>query len=171
MTVIENLLFPILLYAALACGLLGGLFFAFSNFVMNALSRISPASGIAAMQSINVTVLNPLFLLLFLGAALLCAALAVFAVLRWQQPYAGWLLAGSLFYLAGGFLVTMGCNVPLNDALAAVDPSLPESSRVWQNYLSAWTSWNHVRTICCLLSSALFIVAAARQAWLTQISN
>ncbi|WP_442783780.1 anthrone oxygenase family protein [Collimonas fungivorans] len=164
MTFIENLLFPISLYAALACGLLGGLFFAFSNFVMNALSRIAPASGIAAMQSVNITVLNPLFLLLFLGTAVVCAALAVFAIFRWQQPYAGWLLAGGLSYLAGGFLVTMGCNVPLNNALAMVDPSKPESSQVWQNYLSVWTSWNHVRTLCCLLASALFIIAAWRHA-------
>jgi uncharacterized membrane protein len=164
MTFIENLLFPISLYAALACGLLGGLFFAFSNFVMNALSRIPPASGIAAMQSVNITVLNPLFLLLFLGTALLCAVLIVFAVLRWQQPYAGWFLAGSLFYLIGGFLVTMGFNVPLNNALAVVDPVRPESSQVWQNYLSTWTSWNHVRTICCLAAAALFIIAAWRHA-------
>jgi uncharacterized membrane protein len=58
-------LFALTLAAALGCALLGGLFFAFSNFVMKALMRIPAPSGIAAMQAINVTVLNPLFLGLY----------------------------------------------------------------------------------------------------------
>ncbi|PFH11017.1 putative membrane protein [Collimonas sp. PA-H2] len=163
MSFIENLLFPISLYAAVACGLLGGLFFAFSNFVMNALSRIHPSNGIAAMQSINITVLNPLFLALFLGTALVCAVLLVFAAFRWQHAHAGWLLAGSLVYLAGGLLVTMACNVPLNDALAKLDPAKPESTQIWRSYISVWANWNHVRTISCLASAALFTIAIWRQ--------
>ena len=49
-------------FATLGCGLMAGLFFAFSNFVMRALCNLSPTKGIATMQSINVTALNPLFL-------------------------------------------------------------------------------------------------------------
>jgi ketosteroid isomerase-like protein len=47
--------------AALSCGLVAGIFLAFSNFIMRALGSVPPNSGIAAMQSINVMVLNRWF--------------------------------------------------------------------------------------------------------------
>jgi uncharacterized membrane protein len=47
------------LATALGCGLIAGVFFAFSTFVMKALGSLLPAQGIAAMQSINLAVLNP----------------------------------------------------------------------------------------------------------------
>src|SRR5215203_2738800 len=60
---------------ALGAGLVGGVFHAFSTFIMSALARIRPSQGIAAMQSINITVLNPWFLLPFVGTAAGCAVL------------------------------------------------------------------------------------------------
>ena len=63
-----NKLFLVLtLLSALGCGLIGGVFFAFSTFVMKALAALSPPQGIAAMKSINIAVLNPMFLGVFLG--------------------------------------------------------------------------------------------------------
>jgi uncharacterized membrane protein len=109
--------------AALGSGLVAGIFFAFSNFVMKALARVPPAQGVAAMQSINFVVLNEWFFAVFFGTAVCCLALAITSFVRWQRPDAGYLLAGSLLYLIGAILVTIACNVPLNDALAAVDPA------------------------------------------------
>jgi uncharacterized membrane protein len=65
----DDLLFVLTLMTALGCGLIGGTFFAFSAFVMRALSYLPPAHGIAAMQSINVVVLNRWFLPPFCGTA------------------------------------------------------------------------------------------------------
>lgn len=48
--------------AMLGCGMIGGVFFAFSSFVMRALARLPDAQGLAAMQSINFVVLNWHFL-------------------------------------------------------------------------------------------------------------
>jgi len=45
--------------AALGCGLVGGIFFAFSTFIMKALKRLPPYQGIESMQAINITVINP----------------------------------------------------------------------------------------------------------------
>jgi uncharacterized membrane protein len=163
MNLLESFLFPLTLGAALACGLMAGLFFAFSNFVMNALGRIPPSAGIAAMQSINVTVLNPLFLLVFLGAAVSSLVLACFALLRWQHPASAWLLAGAVLYLVGGFIVTAAGNVPLNDALARVDALNPESVSFWREYVTRWSVWNHARTVACLLACAAFSVGLTRQ--------
>ncbi|MGH9147574.1 MAG: DUF1772 domain-containing protein, partial [Vicinamibacterales bacterium] len=83
------------LVGAVGCGLMAGVFFAFSTFVMKALSRIPPAQGIAAMQSINVVAINPWFMTVFLGTAVISAALAVASLLTWVQPAAMFELSGS----------------------------------------------------------------------------
>ncbi len=95
----ESALFGMTFSSALGAGLVAGIFFAFSNFVMGALGRVAPEAGISAMQSINVVVLNPVFLGLFMGTAALSLILAVAALMRWSEPGAGYLLAGGLLYL------------------------------------------------------------------------
>lgn len=159
MATIEKFLPTLTLLAALGSGLIAGVFFAFSCFVMKALSRIPPAEGIAAMQSINIVVLNPVFLSVFVGTAVACLIAIAFSWLRWSQPGAVYLLVGGLLYLIGTFLVTMAFNVPRNDALAAVAPASPEGARLWADYLSSWTAWNHVRTVAALAAAASFSLA------------
>ena len=159
MATFDNLLFALKLSAALGCGLMAGFFFAFSVCVMNALGRLSPAQGIAAMQSINVVVINPLFLTGFLGTAVACVLLLVSSLLSWHRPGAAYLLVGSLLYLVGTILVTMVFNVPRNNALALVTPTDPDSASLWASYLSSWTAWNHIRTIAALAATASLIIA------------
>src|SRR5882672_7053510 len=98
------------------------------------------------MNAINVDIIRSLFMPLFLGGTLAAAALAVMAILRWGEPGAMVMLAGGVLYVVGMFVVTMVFNVPLNDALAAADPSSPEAASLWARYLKDWTFWNHVRT-------------------------
>lgn len=156
---VEQILTLIAFAAALGAGLIAGAFFAFSTFVMRALARLPAAEGMAAMQQINLVVINPWFLGVFLGTAAACVALLAAASLRWQTAGAGYLMLGAGLYLTGTFLVTMACNVPLNTTLAAVAPSAPEASRLWTDYLSTWTLWNHVRTVAGLLAAAAFTQA------------
>jgi uncharacterized membrane protein len=144
---------------ALGCGLIAGAFFAFSTFVMKALGKLPPAHGVAAMQSINVIVLNPWFLTPFVGTAAGCLALLLAALLWWRDPRAAYWLTGSLLYLAGTFLETGVVHVPRNDALAAVAADSPEAAKLWASYLSSWTAWNHVRTIAALGAAAAFTIA------------
>lgn len=157
-------LFALTLLSALGSGLIAGAFFAFSTFVMGALGRLPAAHGIAAMQSINVVVINPWFLGVFVGTAAACAFLVVAALLAWQEPGAMLLLAGALLYFAGTFLATMFFNVPLNDALAAVAPDSSDGASLWSRYLITWTNWNHVRTIAALAASAVLTIALCLQA-------
>jgi uncharacterized membrane protein len=96
------------------------------------------------MQSINVAVLKPLFLGTFFGTAILCVAVAI---------------AASLNYFVGSILVTMICNVPLNNKLASVKPDSTEGKTVWTQYLSVGTAWNPVRTTASLAAAACFILA------------
>lgn len=156
---IERIVWVLTLFSALGCGLMAGFFFAFSGTVMKSLARLPAAQGIVAMQSINTVVINPLFLTVFLGTAAACLLLIVSSLLRWHEPGAAYLLVGSLLYLAGTILVTIICNVPRNDALAAVDPSTADAARLWADYITSWTAWNHVRTAAALAAAAALTIA------------
>jgi len=142
---------------AVACALVGGIFFAFSTFVMKALGRLPAPQGIAAMQSINVTVINPLFLLAFVGTALACVPVAAVALASWGEPWAAYLLAAAVLYPLGSIAVTRAFHIPRNDALAGLDPERAESGRYWSRYVESWTAINHVRTVVPLAASALLI--------------
>lgn len=155
----EKLFFPVTVGAVVGCGLMAGIFFAFSAFVMKAFARLSADQGIAAMQSVNAAILNPIFFTAFFGTAAVCLLALICAFWHWHDPGAGYLLAGALFYLVGSFLVTVVFNVPLNDALASVVPASRDGANVWASYLSKWTAWNHVRTVAALAATASFALA------------
>jgi uncharacterized membrane protein len=112
------------------------------------------------MQSINVAVLNPLFFAAFFGTAALCFLLALAGLSDGRSPMP--LITGALLYLAGTILVTMVCNVPLNNKLARVRPESAKGASLWKQYLAAWTAWNHVRTVAALAGAACFTMALVR---------
>ena len=155
----NDLLFVLTLCAALGSGLMAGVFFAFSTFVMRALAVLPHAQGIEAMQSINRTVINAWFLGGFLGTAASCVLLAAAALYSWHQPGAVVMLSGSLLYLIGTFLVTVVHNVPMNDALERVQSTGEDASDHWARYVARWTAWNHVRTAAALLGATLLTLA------------
>ena len=142
--------------ALLGSALVGGIFFAFSSFVMKALARMPPAEGINAMQSINVVVLNPSFLGVFMGTVVVSLGAGGLALADWGRPSAPFFLGGALFYIVGTFLVTGLGNVPLNDQLAAVSATDPAALDVWERYLSRWATWNHVRTAAAMVAALLY---------------
>jgi len=144
---------------ALGCGLNAGFFFAFSICVMKALGKLPAPQGIAAMQSINVVVVNSWFLTVFFGTAVTCMFMIVLSFLRWYDPRALYWLVGGILYLVGTILVTMLFNVPRNNTLAVLAPASSEAANHWTAYLSSWTAWNHVRTIAALLAAVSFTIA------------
>jgi uncharacterized membrane protein len=156
---VDQLRFILTLAAALGCGLIAGVFFAFSSFVMKALVRLPPGEGIAAMQSVNVAVLNPSFLGVFLGTAAVCVLALLSSLWRWHEPGAVYLCVGGALYLVGSLLVTIVFNVPKNEALASVAPASPDGARLWADYVVSWTTWNHVRTAAALTAAASFSIA------------
>lgn len=155
----NDALFALTLVTALGAGLVAGAFFAFSTFVMGALARLPAPNGIAAMQSVNIVVINPWFMTVFFGTGLVSVALAVAAAIEWNEPAVFYQLAASALYVIGTVGFTIAFNVPLNDALAAVEPDSDEGARLWTRYLRTWTAWNHVRTVAALAAAALLTVA------------
>ena len=153
MATADGLLFALTLVAALGCGLMAGLFFAFSVSVMKALARLPSPEGIAAMQAINVAIINPVFLAAFFGTAAACALVVIASLLRWHDTKGLYLLVGGALYLVGSLLVTAVFNVPKNQALASVAPADPDNAGLWHSYLDEWTVWNHVRTAASLAAA------------------
>jgi uncharacterized membrane protein len=148
-------------YSAVSGGLMAGLYFAFSTFIMTALAGIERAAAVAAMNAINRVILRSAFMPMFLGSSLASLMLVALGLLRRDEPGATAMATGGAVYFLGMFVVTMLANVPLNNALAATDPTTEADAGGWADYLARWTRWNHVRTLSSTAALALFILAIA----------
>jgi uncharacterized membrane protein len=144
---------------AIAAALVSGIFYAFSTFVMQALGRLAPREGIAAMQSINVVVINPLFFAAFFGTSGLCLAAVVISLLAETEMSLVPATVGCILYIVGCIGVTIVGNVPLNERLARTDPDDSNAESMWGFYLTRWTVWNHVRTAASLAAAVCFALA------------
>ena len=143
---------------AVGCAVAGGVFFAFSTFVMPALGRLTPSQSIAAMQAINEAAPNPLFMLLLFGTAAASVGVGVAAVTRWgERGTALQLLAAALYLVA--IVVTAVYHVPHNEALATLDPSAADAGHRWSAFAAGWTAWNHVRTITPIAAATLLTIS------------
>jgi uncharacterized membrane protein len=120
-----------------------GLYFIFSNTIMNALSSID--NGAEVMVIINKKILNPLFLGCFFISGV--GSLSLFFLSSGATSAAG------IIFFIGTTAVTVVFNVPLNDKLKDAENS--EIKVVWKEYLSKWGVWNNVRTISGVASGLL----------------
>ncbi len=144
---------------AVGCGVMAGVYFTFSAFVMRSLARLDPAAGIAAMQSINDVILRSAFLPLFFATTLAAAGAVILGLTAPDRAGAGWMMGGGALYVAGMFVCTVVFNVPLNERLKAVDPASAHGAEIWALYLRRWVPWNHVRTVASTAATILFIMA------------
>ncbi len=162
-----------LLLALLGSGLMAGLFYAFSVAVMPALAQEPAPAAASAMQRINVVIVRPVFLLVFVGTVVAALVSVVLAFVGHDTATATatagaiwtatlWAVAGTVLHLGASIGLTAAYHVPRNDALAATDPTTPEGGRVWTTYQREWVRWNHVRTVGCLLATACFAIALTR---------
>ncbi len=150
-------LLPMIL-VLLGSAIIAGVFFAFSSFIMKAFARLPSSEGMAAMQSINVVVLNPLFLGVFMGTTVISLLVTILAIKGWGMPAAPYYLAGAGFYIVGTFLVTGLGNVPLNNRLAAIERNDPAASEIWRHYLDRWTRLNTYRTLSATMAALMMLI-------------
>jgi uncharacterized membrane protein len=153
-----SLLEWVLLVTAVLCGVAGGVFFAFSTYVMPALDRVAPAQAVAAMQAINVAAVAP-FTTVQGAPAVLSVALIVDALLDWRGTASALIVAAGVVYLGGLIALTGAYHVPRNNGLDRVDAAGPEAAAAWRRYAGPWTAGNHVRAVAGVLAAGLFIAA------------
>lgn len=150
----------ILFFTIVTTALMAGLFFSWSVSVMPGLKRLSDREFVLAMQAMNRAIINPVFLACFMGAGVL---LAVSCFLQFEKPVPPtyyWLLAASLIYLIGVLGVTFLGNIPLNNALDALNAETTGESALStfrQQFELNWTALNHIRTISSLVSLCMLL--------------
>lgn len=154
-------------FAILAYALVGGVFLAFSDFIMRSLSLTGGVGGVEAMQVINREVFRWVFMALFLGMAAVSLVVAGYGGFVVGGGPGMFMMIAGLVYFIGCFGVTIFFNVPMNEALAGMDLSSESTRHYWTGtYLPRWTFWNTVRTLACGVSSALLLFGLL---WATQV--
>jgi uncharacterized membrane protein len=149
--------------AAVFCGLVAGIFYAFSSAVMQSLAMQPGVAGMAVMQTINVVVFNPWFGFAFSATPGFCVMAMNAALVHRREPASTYALGGGALFLVGTLGVTVFGNVPRNDALAAASTMTSDGLAVWATYLNEWTFWNSVRTAAALAAAVLFTVGLAKR--------
>jgi len=158
--------FILMQLAIVAYALVGGVFLAFSDFIMRSLALTGGTGGVEAMQVINREVFRWVFMALFLGMAAVSLVVAGYGANNLTHPAGALILIAGLVYLIGCFGVTVFFNVPMNEALAGMDLSQDATRAYWTDtYLPRWTFWNTVRTVACGVSAALLLFGLM---WMTQ---
>nr|WP_325250560.1 anthrone oxygenase family protein [Amylibacter sp.] len=143
-----------ILLVLLLMGTLAGFFFSFSFVAMPGLDQTDSVSAIEAMQGINRAVRNAVFFVPFFLTPLFALGCAALGVWLGHKKSACALGVAAILYLLGGFGLTLGYHIPLNESLALVDARAlgQGADQVWQNYSRDWTPLNTLRTAVCLLA-------------------
>lgn len=144
--------------ATVGTGLMAGIFLAFSTSVLPGLRGRPAAEAVAATQAMNRAILNPLFLLVFLGTPVALVVVAVVAVVIDDRPVLR--VAATVVYVAGSLLVTAAVNVPLNNRLDRREPaSLPadELAVTWSSFVRRWNRWNYLRCAAAVVTMVLVV--------------
>lgn len=132
----------VLVGAQVLNGVLAGVYVAFLVAVMPALHDQPDEVFVRVMNRINVVIVNPAFLALFVGAPL-----TAMVALRWQSGPVG-IVAAALAFAA--LMITIAANVPLNNALAGA------GSRA--AFEAPWLVWHAVRTAASLGAAVLLML-------------
>jgi len=143
--------------AAISSGLMAGIYFAFSGFIMKSFGNIPTQYSVTAMNAINETIIRSWFMPLFFGSSIISVLLVFVAITNWDETGAGLKLIAGMVYIVGMFVCTAVFNVPLNQSLAKLDPVSGNAKLVWSEYLRKWTTWNHLRTVSSLVTCVLCI--------------
>jgi uncharacterized membrane protein len=137
-----------LVAATMAMGLLAGLFYAFTVSVMPGLGRTDGRTFVDAMQRINVAIINPWFFVGFFGAPVLTIVAAALHLRAGWRTGLPWIAAAFVLY-GVAFVITIGVNIPLNDALAAAGSPdrIGDLAQVRDRFEATWVRWNIARTV------------------------
>jgi len=148
------------LFLALWSAVVGGVFSAFSEFIMSALMRTAPAGGIESMQHINVTVIKTQFVAGIIAIAPLSVLFAIYSLAVFEGPALITLLLAPVVYIPSVFLMTIFGNVPMNNKLESLDHTTSEASQYWPTYVRVWTRLNHFRSLGSVLTAVLYLFSA-----------
>ncbi|GID91450.1 DUF1772 domain-containing protein [Amorphoplanes digitatis] len=154
----ETLRTPLLVTAIVAAGLQAGTYYVWACGVMPGLARADDHTFVTTLSHVNQAIVNPVFMLTFLGAPVLAAA----AVATGTPAARPWLIAGLALSVATVAVTVLG-NVPLNNALGkAAATTDADLAAVRAAFETAWVRWNVLRTLTSTAALAALGWAALR---------
>ncbi|MGW6744032.1 anthrone oxygenase family protein [Streptomyces sp. NPDC055025] len=146
----------LLALSVISTGLFAGNFLIFQTGVMPALARLTDEQFVPAMRRINELVPRPLFLLTFFAiVGFPIAALAI--PVDGRSDNQKWLLVAGLVCAVLNHFITIGGNVPLNNALAASTSSPDSVAR--RSFESRWNACHRARTLFSVAAFVLMVSA------------
>jgi uncharacterized membrane protein len=158
--------YMLLIIATTITGLMAGLFYSWSVSVTPGIGRLGDREYLASFQAMNRAIVNPVFLICFLGAALL---LPICTFMNYGQTVSNrfWFLLGaSLFYIGGVIVITFAGNIPLNNALDRFDiarSSAEQMAALRAQFENRWNTLNHIRSVAATIALTLAILACVSQ--------
>jgi uncharacterized membrane protein len=154
--------YMLLIITTTITGLMAGLFYAWSISVTPGIGRLGDKEYLASFQAMNRAIVNPVFLICFLGAAVL---LPVCTFMEYAQPISNrfWFLLGATICYVGGVIVlTFAGNMPLNIALDRFNIAAASSEQMAAlraQFENRWNTLNHIRSIAATAALVLAILA------------
>lgn len=152
-----------LILTILSLGLMAGLFYSWSISVTPGLAKLGDENYLKAFQSMNRAILNPAFLIVFMGLVILLILLCYLYYDSTEPTQFWYILSAAILYLAGVMLVTVFGNVRLNNTLEVlqIESMSPEQMASFRlGFESKWNKLNIVRTLCSLFSFVLLVLAS-----------
>jgi uncharacterized membrane protein len=137
-----------LMAATMTMGLMAGVFGLYAHAIMPGFGATDDRTFVGAFQALDRAIINPLFMLWFFGALALTGVAGALH-LGGEPSVLPWVAAALVLY-AVVFAITIGVNVPLNDAIkAAGDPDrIADLAAVRERFDEArWAAWNVVRAV------------------------
>lgn len=156
-----------LLLATFFCSLVAGFVFAFAVVVMPGIGKLGDREFLRAFHVIDGVIQNnqPWFAVVWIGSILAVIAAAVVGVAA-AGPTVDWLaLLAAFAWLIGVQLPTFTINIPLNNAVQALDlDSLDESAvrAERERFEGRWVRWNSNRTVVACAATLMLLIALLR---------
>lgn len=142
-------------------GLSAGLFYAWAVSVIPGTKLTSNISYLETMQHINRAIINPWFMVIFMGPLL---GMIISGIMNYGSGIDAtfwYVVVAFLTYLVGTFGVTALGNVPLNDGLDAIHIGKltgDEMNNIRLAYEQKWNKLHNIRTLFSVVSFVLLLV-------------
>ena len=138
----------VLIAATVSVGAMAGIFQLYAYAIMPGLARTDDRTFVAAFQRIDSAIINPLFMLNFLGALVLLAAAVALHLGEGEREVLPWAIAALVLYVAT-VVPTLAVNVPMNDRVkAAGDPAVIDVTATRREFNERrWAGWNIFRVL------------------------
>ena len=156
-----------LILSALLCSLVAGLVLTFAIVVMPGIRTLGDLEFLRSFKAMDRVIQNnqPIFMLVWLGSALVLLASTVLGIWRLEGLDRILLVVACAIYILGVHVPTVAINIPMNNRLQSQDLDTATDSELLattEMFESRWLRWNTIRTVVATLTTVLLLILLIR---------